>query len=319
MKRKIQERKTYVTLDTAFNEFIQQKEANGLASSTIRNYNLSYHIFYTYNEFDKETPVTEINSNIINKWINHMRKEEIAPSSMNHYLRDIRAFANFCVKREYLEANIEIPQVKQQEELPKFYSDEDIEKLLTKPTNNDTFAEWRTWGIVNFVLATGARAATVRNVKLDDINFNDNVVNLSTHTKNRDALTVPLSTSLANALREYTRKWGITDYLFPNVGNEQLTDSALRSAYVRYCQARGVEQTNIHGLRHSFTGLSDSGYLLQVISALRCSFSQATLSFLMQQSRMNCWVMSLAFVPSLAISSTFSAFFSFAIITNSFA
>ena len=252
MKRKIQERKTYVTLDTAFNEFIQQKEANGLASSTIRNYNLSYHIFYTYNEFDKETPVTEINNNIINKWINHMRKEEIAPSSMNHYLRNIRAFANFCVKREYLEANIEIPQVKQQEELPKFYSDEDVEKLLTKPANNDTFAEWRTWGIVNFVLATGARAATVRNVKLDDINFNDNVVNLSTHTKNRDALTVPLSTSLANALREYTRKWGITDYLFPNVGNEQLTDSALRSAYVRYCQARGVEQTNIHGLRHSF-------------------------------------------------------------------
>ena len=131
MKRKIQERKTYVTLDTAFNEFIQQKEANGLASYTIRNYNFSYHIFYTYNEFDKETPVTEINSNIINKWINHMRKEEIAPSSMNHYLRDIRAFANFCVKREYLEANIEIPQVKQQEELPKFYSDEDIEKLLS--------------------------------------------------------------------------------------------------------------------------------------------------------------------------------------------
>lgn len=252
MKRKIQERYTYVSLDEAFNEFIQQKEANGLAPSTIRNYNLSYHIFYTYNEFDKETPVTIITNNLINKWINHMRKEEIATSSINHYLREIRAFTNFCVKREYLDSPIEIPQLKQQEELPKFYSDEDIEKLLAKPSNNDTFTEWRMWGIVNFVLATGARAATIRNVQLDDIDFNNANINLSRHTKNREALNIPLSSTLANALREYTRKWHITDYLFPNVGNEQLTDSALRSAYVRYCQARDVEQTNIHGLRHSF-------------------------------------------------------------------
>ena len=252
MKRKIQERYTYVSLDEAFNEFIQQKEANGLAPSTIRNYNLSYHIFYTYNEFDKETPVTIITNNLINKWINHMRKEEIATSSINHYLREIRAFTNFCVKREYLDSPIEIPQLKEQEELPKFYSDEDIEKLLAKPSNNDTFTEWRMWGIVNFVLATGARAATIRNVQLDDIDFNNANINLSRHTKNREALNIPLSSTLANALREYTRKWHITDYLFPNVGNEQLTDSALRSAYVRYCQARDVEQTNIHGLRHSF-------------------------------------------------------------------
>lgn len=252
MKRKIQERHTYVSLDEAFNEFIQQKEATGLAPSTIRNYNLSYHIFYTYNEFDKETPVTIITNNLINKWINHMRKEEIATSSINHYLREIRAFTNFCVKREYLDSPIEIPQLKQQEELPKFYSDEDIEKLLAKPSNNDTFTEWRMWGIVNFVLATGARAATIRNVQLDDIDFNNANINLSRHTKNREALNIPLSSTLANALREYTRKWHITDYLFPNVGNEQLTDSALRSAYVRYCQARDVEQTNIHGLRHSF-------------------------------------------------------------------
>lgn len=252
MKRKIQERNTYVTLEQSFNEFIQQKEANGLSPATLRNYKLSYHIFFDYNEFDSETPITEINQNLINKWINHMRKEEISPSSINHYLRDFRTFVNFCIKREYIDVPIEIKEVKQQEELPKFYSDEDIEKLLRKPENNDTFAKWRMWGIVNFVLATGARAATIRNIKLDDIDFNNGVVNLSNHTKNREALNIPLSSTLENALREYTRKWHISDYLFPNIGDEQLTDGALRSAYVRYCQDRDVEQTNIHGLRHSF-------------------------------------------------------------------
>lgn len=146
MKRKIQERNTYVTLEQSFNEFIQQKEANGLSPATLRNYKLSYHIFFDYNEFDSETPITEINQNLINKWINHMRKEEISPSSINHYLRDFRTFVNFCIKREYIDVPIEIKEVKQQEELPKFYSDEDIEKLLRKPENNDTFAKWRMWG-----------------------------------------------------------------------------------------------------------------------------------------------------------------------------
>ena len=60
MKRKIQERNTYVTLEQSFNEFIQQKEANGLSPATLRNYKLSYHIFFDYNEFDSETPITEI-------------------------------------------------------------------------------------------------------------------------------------------------------------------------------------------------------------------------------------------------------------------
>ena len=77
MKRKIQERNTYVTLEQSFNEFIQQKEANGLSPATLRNYKLSYHIFFDYNEFDSETPITEINQNLINKWINHMRKERL--------------------------------------------------------------------------------------------------------------------------------------------------------------------------------------------------------------------------------------------------
>lgn len=253
MRRKIRERNAVVSLNEAFNEFIQQKEANGLANDTIRNYNLSYRVFNNFNEFDAQTPVSAINNNLINCWINHMRKQEISPSTINHYLRDIRSFVNFCIKREYLlDTKIEIPQIKQQEELPKFYSEEDISKMLVKPKETDTFVEWRMWCIVNFVLATGARASTIRNVRINDIDYNNGSINLSNHTKNREALTIPLSSALGNALKEYTRKWGVTDYLFPNVGNEQLTDRALRSGYVRYCKARGVEQTNIHGLRHSF-------------------------------------------------------------------
>ena len=91
MKRVIKQAKGEITLQEAFDLFIQEKEANGLSASTLRNYNLSWKIFSEYCEI---TLPSEINDGVIIKWINHMRKSEIAPSSMNHYLRDMRCFIN---------------------------------------------------------------------------------------------------------------------------------------------------------------------------------------------------------------------------------
>ena len=247
MKRVIKQAKGEITLQEAFDLFIQEKEANGLSASTLRNYNLSWKIFSEYCEI---TLPSEINDGVIIKWINHMRKSEIAPSSMNHYLRDMRCFINWLIKREYCE-KIEIKEVRQQEEQPKFYKDEDIELLLEKPRVKDSFVEWRTWAIVNTILATGARAQTICDMTLADIDFQKKEIALG-HTKNKKAQNVPMSKSLETCLREYIRKFDVSTYLFPNVGDEQLTTNGLRLAYGRYCKDRGVEQTNIHGLRHSF-------------------------------------------------------------------
>ena len=247
MKRVIKQAKGEITLQEAFDLFIQEKEANGLSASTLRNYNLSWKIFSEYCEI---TLPSEINDGVIIKWINHMRKSEIAPSSMNHYLRDMRCFINWLIKREYCE-KVEIKEVRQQEEQPKFYKDEDIELLLEKPRVKDSFVEWRTWAIVNTILATGARAQTICDMTLTDIDFQKKEIALG-HTKNKKAQNVPMSKSLETCLREYIRKFDVSTYLFPNVGDEQLTTNGLRLAYGRYCKDRGVEQTNIHGLRHSF-------------------------------------------------------------------
>ena len=250
MKRKIKIVNEEMTLLEAFEAFIQEKEANGLAASTIRNYTQSFGTFCEYNEFTATTGITEINEGIIIRWINHMRKEEISPSSMNHYIRDIRAFLNWCQKRDYIE-KIEIREVKKQEEVPKFFKDEDLEKLLEKPRAKDSFVEWRTWAIVNTVLATGARASTISEMKISDVDFNKKEISLA-HTKNKKAQNIPLSASLENVLREYMRKYGLTTYLFPNVGDEKLTINAISHSFSKYCRDREVEQTNIHGLRHSF-------------------------------------------------------------------
>lgn len=158
-----------------------------------------------------------------------------------------------------------IPLMEGQEESFKMFNEEEIEALLIKPPRNDKFVNWRTWAIVNWVLGTGNRAATVCDVRMGDINHNTKEIVLR-HNKNKKAQIIPLSSSLQTVLKEYIKMWrsvkddkgtkvSSDDFLFPNVGQAQLTTHALQQAFADYCKARGVNRTNIHGLRHNFAKL----------------------------------------------------------------
>ena len=233
-----------------FAEFIAQKEAQGLSNSSLRNYKQSYGYFLDFHDITDDTPITSIQPKHFFQWMNTLRLDGVRYTSINHYLRDCRAFFYWAMEHHYIE-EFSIELMKGQEELPKMFSDEDIAKLLERPKPTDNTGTWRTWAIVNWVLATGNRAATICDVKVSDIDFKNKQIILS-HTKNKKAQTVPLSPALETVLKEYMRKFELEEYLFPNIGNEQLTTNALAHSFNRYCKERGAERTNIHGLRHNF-------------------------------------------------------------------
>lgn len=259
IKRKIKKSTSYeqIPLEQAFDEFIMEKEAKNLSQDTLRNYKQSYELFMAFNELGSDTPTDEISISNFHKWINAMKHNGVKPASINHYLRDCRAFFYWCMddNRQYITPAFKISMIEGQEEQIKLFTDKEIAALLEKPRKKDSFADWRSWAIVNWVLGTGNRAATICEVKLGDIDFNCKEIALK-HTKNKRAQIIPLSPALENALKEYIRIWrryaNDDAWLFPNVGEEKLTTNALRHSFSRYCEDRGVEKTNIHGLRHNF-------------------------------------------------------------------
>lgn len=246
-----------IILDEAFEEFISEKNAHNLSESTLNNYRQSYDFFSKSAGYTDKTKTEEVNLQAIYKWINSLKLNGIKHTSINHYLRDVRCFLYWCMDsdRKYIDPPFKIKQIEGQEEQIKLFSDEELEALLIKPRKQDSFAEWRTWAIVNWVLATGNRASTICEVKITDVNFSKKEITLA-HTKNKKAQYVPLSSSLETVLKEYIRMWRkeapIDGWMFPNVGEEQLTTNALRLSFGRYCKNRNVEKTNIHGLRHNF-------------------------------------------------------------------
>lgn len=259
VKRKIKKSSGYdlIPVEQAFEEFITEKEAKNLSPATIRNYRQSFTMFMEFHGFNSETTTDEIQASHFYKWINSMKLDGVKPTSINHYLRDCRAFLYWCMDadRAYIAPPYKINMIEGQEEQLKLFSDEELDLLLEKPRKNDSFAEWRSWAIVNWVLGTGNRASTICDVKLTDINFSKKEIALG-HTKNKKAQIIPLSSSLETVIKEYIRMWRkdapIDGYLFCNIGEDKLTTNALRHAFSRYCESRGVEKTNIHGLRHNF-------------------------------------------------------------------
>lgn len=258
IKKKItmNSRADLVTLERAFDEYIMEKEARNLSPKTLRNYQDTFSVFMNFNEFDRDTEAEEVTQKHIYHWIGTMKQSGVKPTSINHYLRDMRAFLYWCMDedRAYISKRFKVQMVESQEEQLKLFTDEELALLLEKPKRDDSFAEWRTWAIVNWVLGTGNRAATICDARISDVSYAKKEIMLH-HTKNKKAQIIPLSSSLEIVLKEYIRmwRWDVSDgWMFPNVGEEQLTTNALRLSFVRYCNHRGVNHANIHGLRHNF-------------------------------------------------------------------
>lgn len=247
-----------ITVKEAFEEFIEEKRFQNKAQSTIRNYEQSYNYFFEYHDFDETTLMKDIEKDMVYEFIGFKRSENISEASVNHYLRDIRTFLYWCMDepREYLKP-FKIKEGSSQELKPKVVDEEDIEKLLIRPTGrrDGDFVEWRSYAIVCWVLGTGNRASTVLDVRLGDLDYNKKEITLS-HTKNKKAQGIPFSDSLKQVIKEYVKLYRSEadneDYLFSNIGNEKLTYNALRLAHARYCEDREVENKSLHSLRHTF-------------------------------------------------------------------
>ena len=134
------------------------------------------------------------------------------------------------------------------------YTDEELRLLLKKPNLRQcAFSEYRNWVIINLLLNSGCRAATIRNIRVADVDLEGGLCYFR-HTKNKKTQVSPLCSEMKNILSEYLRmrKGNSDDYLFPNEFNGQMSENCLIYAISRYNRARGVEKTSIHLFRHTF-------------------------------------------------------------------
>lgn len=241
-----------IPLENLLENFLMEKKATGSVEATLRCYRGSFKKFNTY--LGEMNTTDDINEITIWGWVTDMQDSGIKPASINHYITDMRVFLYWCMKNDYI-PEFKISLIRAQEEVKETYSQEQLEVLLEKPAKYDSFVTWRCWAIINWLMATGNRAATICDIQMEDINFLRKEIILG-HTKNKRAQILPLSAALETALKEYIRMWrsdaAPKQYLFCSIGDEKLTYNALRQAIEKYNNDRGVPITSIHSFRHTF-------------------------------------------------------------------
>ena len=238
------------TIEETFSDFIISKKTKGLAEKTLQSYQSQFQAVARH--MDVKMDIAMLQKADLDAMIISMRDASLSPNSINSYTRTLKSFFSWCNEQGITRLNI--PLFKAEETVKETYSDLELSALLKKPDiRKATFAEYRDWVIINFLLNCGSRAATVRAIQIRDVDLDGGMV-FYRHTKNRKAQVIPLCSAMVSILREYLRHRGgeAADYLFCTETGSQLTENGLRQSIARYNTRRGVQKTSIHLFRHTF-------------------------------------------------------------------
>lgn len=243
-----------LTVLEAFKDFKDKCSVKNLSKETIKLYENQFLTFYRFLN-DDTLFISEITAKTVDNFILELRSDNhnCNDITVNSYLRGIRAFLYYCMEMDYLsQFKISIPKV--DKKLKETYTDEELKALLKKPNlKSCTFSEYKIWVFSNYLLATGNRISTALDLRIEDIDFTNGLIQLN-HTKNRTSQLIPLSQTLATILKEYLkyRKGTPQDYVFCNTYGYKGDIRTYQDMLARYNRKRNVEKTSAHLYRHTF-------------------------------------------------------------------
>lgn len=241
-----------LTFEEGCNKYIEYCRQRNLREGTIRHYKQSYLKFFEH--FDPEMSIEKIDVNSYNSFVLFLKSTLNNDVSINSYLRDLITVFHYFMYEGYI-PHFKMKAIKVDKSHIETYTDEELKLLLKKPNiKKCSFSEYKAWAATSFLFATGVRQRSLMNIKIKDVDFENNVVYVNV-TKNRKPLIVPMNETLVNILIEYLKyrhHKSNEDYLFCNVFGNQLVKSTCYHMLYDYNKSRGVETTGIHRYRHTF-------------------------------------------------------------------
>jgi integrase/recombinase XerD len=242
-----------ITIADATIQFLHDCRARGLSLRTEIYYQESINKFTrTMKTVDE---VKKIDKVMYDNYLVALRGSNAKPQTILSNVKGLRVFLNWCFKLDYLKPFFMI-KPKATKEVKETYTDEELKKLLTKPSKKEietSFTDYRTWVMINYLMATGNRASTMVNLKVKDVDLFGGFATLRTTKNNKDQI-IPLASTITKILIEYIKLSQLSpdDWLFPSVYNQCLAINAVHSAIKRYNNKHGVLTQGTHLFRHTF-------------------------------------------------------------------
>jgi integrase/recombinase XerD len=224
--------------------------SKGLSDNSVKAY-----ISDLYNLFI-ENKVTDVNSANLNNLIYLISKKTYSPNTKKRKLSVIKQFVKwFNTNHQQKLIILEDIKIKSGQKLPETLSILEIDKMINY-FKLDSFLSSRNRTIIDFMYSTGCRVSELCNVKISDLDFDDDYVQLT--GKGSKQRIVPIGSKLKENLVLYLDTRNLKDpknlspLLFLSKSNNRLDRTAIFRLIKSTALNTGVKiNVHPHTLRHS--------------------------------------------------------------------
>ncbi|HEY8204008.1 MAG TPA: site-specific tyrosine recombinase XerD, partial [Pyrinomonadaceae bacterium] len=255
-------------LTREFLTYIQVEK--GLSANTLQNYARDIRRLQAW-AADKGRRIERLERKDLREWIASMSREGLAPSSIARAVSAARGFFRFLMLDRHVQRDptedIHTPQ--QSSRLPKFLTEEEMERLLRAP-DIKTEVGVRDRAMIELMYAAGLRVSELCSLKVADVDLDGAIV--SCYGKGSKQRRIPIGKSAVHWLQRYIavrdRLGSNNPVLFLNRGRA-LTRQLAWSIIKTYAAKAQVPDISPHTLRHSFgTHLMQHGADSRSVQAL---------------------------------------------------
>lgn len=247
--------------------YLQYERA--LSDNTIKSY------FYDLKRFDLyfKGNVLDLSYDELQRYLSSVK--DLKARSLAHHITVLTSFYNFLVDEKIITNNPceNIINTKIPKKLPIYLTEEEINKLLDIPLNNEY--DYRNKAMLELLYATGLRISELINLKVNDVDFDECIVRV--FGKGKKERIVPIADVALKYLFIYLNEYrsiilgsSLSDYMFISNSKKNISRQAFFKILKKEANRSGIEKiVSPHVLRHSFaTHLLSHGANLRVIQEL---------------------------------------------------
>ena len=240
-------------LTEAIRLFITNMTTVDKAKETIKGYTIELNLInrYLMTKYNGPVYLEEITVQDLEDYLQELKAQGKAPASRSRTIYIIRAFYNFCYKKDYLDKNIavKLETVPVPEKERTFLTEVEMKILIAaiKPPIIKL--------IVSTLFYTGMRISECLNLLIEDISFEEGVITVR-NTKNKRDRQIPIHDELMPLLKNYYTNWRYGEanpYFFSLNNTFKISPDYVNRVLQETTRSLGWKKhVTCHILRHSF-------------------------------------------------------------------
>jgi len=233
-----------------FIDFLDDKDSS---PHTIRSYKSTLNDFMRYLEediFNGIAILDNITVEHLQEYMSYRKKRGNSGKTRANVLVTLRSFWNFLVKRGFTQTNpaSQLDSIHIQKKERIYLTIDEMKQFLSVIDKPVIYTACAT------ICYTGLRVSELCNLKIDDVNFERNEINVVCGKGKKDRV-IPINSELRKILTRYYKKYRNknSDNFFSTINSGKLTHQYLNECIHMFAKKAGLNpKLSAHCLRHSF-------------------------------------------------------------------